>query len=267
MIRTLKFIIVRLIELFPIIHTSVYNNIHKFPFLFPHEKDYYGLELLLDKKSKGDFLDIGGNIGLSSIGFRKLGFNNKIHIFEPTEYCQSKLLKIKEKLDSITIHKYGLSSKNKKIILYTPILNKKVYHFFSSSNKNYIKRRIKKLYKTSYQNFSFKKELCYFYKFENIKKEIKPNFIKIDVEGHDFEVIRGMMPTIRKFKPLILIEYNEENFKDIFKSLNNIYKFCIYSSKNHKIIKLNKETINKLIKKKISVNHFTREKNIFLLKK
>ena len=40
------------------------------------------LKLLFPVNESRTF-DIGGNIGLSSIGFRKLGFKNTIHIFEP----------------------------------------------------------------------------------------------------------------------------------------------------------------------------------------
>ena len=44
------------------------------------------------KKINGDILDIGGNIGLSTIGFRSLGFKkNKIFIFEPNFECLKKL--------------------------------------------------------------------------------------------------------------------------------------------------------------------------------
>ena len=65
---------------------------------FSSRKDYYGLKKLIKISDKGDFLDIGGNIGLSTIGFRKLGYKNKIVIFEPDKlYCVKKLKKLKKK--------------------------------------------------------------------------------------------------------------------------------------------------------------------------
>ena len=44
----------------------------------------------------------------------------------------------------------------------------------------------------------------------NIKKV---SLIKIDVEGYELNVIRGALNTIRKFKPILFVELNEENLK------------------------------------------------------
>ncbi len=100
MINQLKYSFVRILENYPSIHTAVYNNIDKFDFLFPHEKDFYGLIDLFKTNHKGDFLDVGGNIGLSTIGFRSLGFiKNRIFIFEPNiNYCEEKLKIIKKNI-------------------------------------------------------------------------------------------------------------------------------------------------------------------------
>ena len=65
----------------------IYNHLEKFNFLFPHDKDYNGIKLLFHKNEKRDFLDIGANIGLSTIGFREMGFKlNNIHLFEPDNF-------------------------------------------------------------------------------------------------------------------------------------------------------------------------------------
>ena len=193
MIRKTKFLVIRLVELFPFVHTFIYNNIYRLPFLFPHEKDYHGLNLLIKNTDKGDFIDVGGNIGLQVLGFRKLGFKNKIHIFEPKKYCLNRLTKI---------------------------------------NKN-----------------------------------IRPIFIKIDVEGHDHDVIKGMLPTLKKFKPIILAEYNSENFKLIYKMLNKIYNFHLYNLESNKLNVLSKKKINKLMRRDFRDNHLTKERNIFLVRK
>ena len=68
----LKYYIVRLIEKVPIIQIIIYNLISNFHFLFPHEKDYYGLNKLIKLNNKKDFIDVGGNIGLSAIGLDNL---------------------------------------------------------------------------------------------------------------------------------------------------------------------------------------------------
>ena len=79
----IKFQIIRLIEKNPRINLYIYNRIHNFKFLFPHEKDYLALKLIFKKFDKNKiFFDIGANIGLSVIGFREMGFKkNKIFIW------------------------------------------------------------------------------------------------------------------------------------------------------------------------------------------
>ena len=84
MFKFVKHRIVNLLEKIPFIQIFIYNNLIYFKFLFPHDKDYYALRLLFPKDEKRSFWDVGGNIGLSTIGLRELGYNqNKIFIFEP----------------------------------------------------------------------------------------------------------------------------------------------------------------------------------------
>ncbi len=100
MIIKLKHRLIKFIENLPLFQIFIYNNLKFFTFLFPHDKDYYALNLLFKKNEKKSFFDIGGNIGLSTIGFRELGFkNNKIYIFEPDKLLiKNYLLKIKKNI-------------------------------------------------------------------------------------------------------------------------------------------------------------------------
>ena len=86
----IKHRLIKIIEKIPLLQVFVYNNLQYFKFLFPHDKDYYALRILFNKDEKRIFLDIGGNIGLSTIGFRELGFlKNKIIMFEPEPFFKN----------------------------------------------------------------------------------------------------------------------------------------------------------------------------------
>ena len=100
MLFNFKYRIVKLIETIPLLQIFIYNNLEKLNFLFPHDKDYNGIKLLFHKNEKRDFLDIGANIGLSTIGFREMGFKlNNIHLFEPDNFLiKAYLNKIKKKI-------------------------------------------------------------------------------------------------------------------------------------------------------------------------
>jgi FkbM family methyltransferase len=46
-----------------------------------------------------------------------------------------------------------------------------------------------------------------------------PNLIKIDVEGHDAHVIKGALDTIRRYRPVVLCDYNGEKTLPSIKEL------------------------------------------------
>ena len=92
-INLLKFKLIRIIESNPKINLIIYNNISLFKLFLPHEKDYYGIKLLINNKKNDSIVDVGGNLGISSMGFRELGFINKIYLFEPNKYLFQKYIK------------------------------------------------------------------------------------------------------------------------------------------------------------------------------
>ena len=119
-IFNLRYRLIKFIEDIPLLQILIYNNLSKFKFLFPHDKDYLGLKLLFGKDEKRDFIDVGGNIGLSFIGFRELGFkNNCIHIFEPDKYLiDNYIKKLKNYYTNVKIYDFGLSFRDQKKMLF-----------------------------------------------------------------------------------------------------------------------------------------------------
>ena len=94
-INSLKFRLVRIIEANPIINLIIYNNISLFKPFLPHEKDYYGICSLINNQIDDAIIDVGGNLGISAMGFRELGYMNKIFLFEPNKYLFEKYIKKK----------------------------------------------------------------------------------------------------------------------------------------------------------------------------
>ena len=83
-LNSIKYKLVRIIESNPLINLFIYNNISLFKLFLPHEKDYYGMKFLINNKKSDSIIDVGGNLGISSMSFRKLGFENQIFIFKST---------------------------------------------------------------------------------------------------------------------------------------------------------------------------------------
>jgi len=162
---------------------------------------------LLRKESEGDLaLDIGSNIGYSTISLCKN--MKKVIAIEPDDRSR-KILKKNIKLNNFT---------NKVKVLDIAISNKdgkKI--FYLSKHPNLSAFRKNKKYWTK------KKEVIV----KTIDSlSVLPNFIKMDLEGHEIEVIEGAMKSLKKTNFCkILLEvhpqfYNKE--KSFEKSIRNL---------------------------------------------
>ena len=269
MIVYLKHQLVKVIEKIPLLQIFIYNNLEIFDFLLPHDKDYYALKLLFSVNERRSFLDIGGNIGLSSIGFRKLGYKNTIHIFEPDKKLVSRnLLKIKKKYKNIKIHSVGLSNKNSFQNLYKAYYKNIYFHFNNSFDQKYIKQKLYENYGDKSKKFLIKSKKLSLKKFDNMKINDRVCFIKIDVEGLDHKVLYGMKNCIKKFLPVILVEYNYSNFSKIQNFLKKKYDCYFYDFKNNKLKKLSVHLIQKLKNGKILENIFKKNSvNLFFIRR
>jgi len=266
----LKHQIIKFIEKFPLIQIFIYNNLQYFTFLFPHDKDYYALKILFKKNEKRSFIDIGGNIGLSTIGFRELGFNNnKIIIFEPDQYLiKNYLLKIKKKYSKLIIYPFGLSNKNCSQKLFKAFYKNILFHFNNSFSLRYLKKKLKDNYGSKSKKFDIKYTNLILRKFDDLNISLKTCFIKIDVEGFDHFVIYGMKKFLIKQKPVILVEYNKSNFEKIYNFLNKYYECYFYNFNKNKLIKLLTPEILKLKRGKILEKKLKKNiVNIFFIKK
>ena len=80
----------------PYLQILFYNKLLFFKFSFRQYKDYLGLKLLLDKKEKVTFVDIGDNKSLFITSFREMGFEkNQILVFKPDIFLIPKSFEIK----------------------------------------------------------------------------------------------------------------------------------------------------------------------------
>jgi FkbM family methyltransferase len=144
-------------------------------------------------KEGTDILDIGANIGYNSLMFSDYG---PVHAFEPLFHKVVTLNVENNKLThNIHIYPCALSDKEHTVDMYFPIVDKK------DGLRNYGGSSICKGHWT---DESTKTEVkCY--RLDDIYSGI-PSVIKIDVEGHELEVLKGAENTIKKYMPTLLIE-------------------------------------------------------------
>jgi FkbM family methyltransferase len=197
------------------------------------EDDFKGIKLLGFKK-KINIIDIGASDGVAIKFISKTLGVNKVYAFEPDNdyYHKLKKLKIKNK----KIYNYGISDKNQKLDIYVPI-----YKFFNKkfSLITYAFYNKEHLRKVLYKNFFFTKSLkiekrvIFLKKIPNIKTKI--DLIKIDVNGHELEIIKSLGKIIKKSKPVIITEEmsNIDLIKKFLKKFD--YECCYYDYYNNKI--------------------------------
>ncbi len=196
------------------------------------------------KKKINVYIDIGSHKG-EMIGVIQKNFKvNYIFAFEPNKDCHKTLKSIKHK--KIKIFKFALSDKRGKDNLKIGYIS--AMSTLNKINKNsfytLIKRFViwvfffkKEIYK---KNLKIKKMM-----FKDIFKKYKFktfDLVKIDTEGHEFNILKGMGGYINKIN-VLLLEYHYD--KSLIKnySLNQLNSFLV--NKNFQMISKNKMLLRK----------------------
>tara|TARA_B100000579_G_C22746652_1_gene811905 strand:- start:36 stop:857 length:822 start_codon:yes stop_codon:yes gene_type:complete len=201
-------------------------------FLFgTSENKIQNLKKIFKLNKKILILDIGANIGSVSLPLAKMFYKSKVFAIEPTNFAFKKLLKNlnlnKELKKRISIDQLFLSkfNKPKKVWSSWNLDNYKKQHKIHMGSLNNIKKK-------SYMS------LDNFVKFKKIKKI---DFIKLDVDGHELDILKSGKKFFKKNKPIIFIEiapylYPEFGYKcseliSYIKKLN----YCFYNQDLRKI--------------------------------
>lgn len=265
---SIKFYAKKLIEKVPFINQLILNNLNFFYYFLPHEKDFLGLQLVPSKLLNKDIIDVGANFGQSTVSFRKIGFiKNKIFLFEANCELFIRLNKIKKNFKKIFIFRFGLSNKNKNEVIYIPEIKNIRLTPLASLNIKSLKNQLKVQFPNNFKNFKIKKREVKLKKFDSLKLSIKPSIIKIDVEGHEHEVISGMKNLISLHKPLLLVEYNKVNFVKIYTQLKKDYSVYLYFFYLKRFKKFSKKTLIQFYKKNTKFHDIQKPRNIYFISK
>jgi len=193
------------------------------------EDDAHGVSYLnLEKKI--NIIDVGASDGIASKFFiKKLNVAN-IFCFEPNKPYVKILKKLKYK--NMRVYDYGIGEKNKRYNVFYPS-----YQFFKKNFDlvTYTFYNKKDLQKQIDIDFKFKKNIKIVQKKIFLRKipklNLKISLIKIDVNGHELSVIKGLNNIIKKDKPALIIE-TDKNINKINEYLKkfNYGKFSFLKS-------------------------------------
>lgn len=167
-------------------------------------------------KAESTVIDAGANQGIYSYFISK--FCKNIQIFEPNSECFNLLKSWANSHENIIVYNEALSNEDRLASLLIPIDQHGVEHDSSASieNNNFSQTREETVRLNKLDSFNF--------------SEI--DFIKIDVEGHEFPLLQGAYNTIKISKPCLLIEieqrHNKKSIFEIFNFLEDLDYLCFY---------------------------------------
>lgn len=173
------------------------------------EKELRVLKRLIDPKK--DAIDVGANLGEYTYWMSK--YANHVHVFEPHPECINFLETVKA--SNSTLYAFGVSSKKSKQKLLVPEDESLQDVTCRASISELSVRDFDKLNGISINTVSLD---------EIDLKNI--GFIKIDIEGHEFEALKGMENLINSCNPVMQIEIEQRHHNQpIDKIFQYILKF------------------------------------------
>ena len=178
-----------------------------------------------------DTIDVGVYRGVYSFEMSK--YSNLVHAFEPNPLLFINIEKnLKKIIKNINFYNYALSDQDGLVSLKVPI-----------RNKNHNKENYEEYFQMGKASIHNKNEMNEFELFDIKRKKLddfsfsnKISFIKIDVEGHESEVLKGSEKTIKENHPILLIEieeqYTQKKVKDTLEYINSLGYNSFYFKDN-----------------------------------
>jgi FkbM family methyltransferase len=141
----------------------------------------------------GVLFDIGANIGyFSMVVGKRTGFRGAAHLFEPIPHLAQFCFRSLTDVDfSVAVHQYGLSDADGEVDIFIDTLGNFGWNTMIGERA---------------QNMTPQRILVR--RFDGIGLTVVPSVIKIDVEGAEYLVLRGLLPALRSWdkRPPILCE-------------------------------------------------------------
>lgn len=134
-------------------------------------------------------IDVGANIGFYTYAMSRIF--RRVEAFEPIAECAQQIAEFGA--SNVRVHNIALSSSSGVAELHIPVQDGRPTSALASIAQTYDDAITVSVPMRTLDNFGF----------EGV------SFIKIDVEGHELEVLRGAATTIRREQPVMLIEIDQ----------------------------------------------------------
>lgn len=153
------------------------------------EPEMFLLEQLLGSKRLA--IDVGANCGFFSYYLARMG--KSVEAFEPLPICARAISAFRS--PRIQVHNVALSSASGTLRLFTPVFNGVPYPACSTFTPVAGPHESCEVPVRTLDEFAFR-DLC---------------LVKIDVEGHELAVLKGAEQTLRRERPVVLVEIEQRH--------------------------------------------------------
>ena len=174
----------------------------------PHEPDFEALRVLPLRRSPV-FLDVGANRGQSIQSMRLMRPDARIEAFEPNPRLAERLDKVFG--GSVRVHALGLSDRAGSVALHIPHYRGMSYDGLASVDRDYAARWLnaETVYGFDARRLAIETVVCRLARLDDLG--IEPDFVKLDVEGHELAALRGATRTLETARPVLLVENGHAN--------------------------------------------------------
>jgi FkbM family methyltransferase len=195
----------------------------RFAYELRNEKEPFVLDWLEDNVSQnGVFFDVGANVGEYSLYASSLMNSTlQIYSFEPREISRNHMLATLKlnKIQNVNLLPFALSDIDGRSFLRQSSIKNPFYGKSRIQNKNNSIKIRKDMKNNMFKKIRKIDELVQLRSVDSLiesRMVSPPNLIKIDVEGHELQVIKGMADLLSsKYPTTILLEVEKRNFDEL----------------------------------------------------
>lgn len=204
----LKALLATLASSHPYVWFVGWRILDRLPFLLPHEKTYYGFRHLAPA-SDGLFLDVGANNGCSALGVRRLVPHCRILSIEPNRCHESALARLACRLERFEYLLVAAGRERGDAVLHTATYRGVPLHTGASLSLDYGRTACGRQFsRRVMERLRWTRQVVEVIPLDEL--QLKPDLVKIDAEGFDYEVLLGLRRTLTRHRPCVLVEYNPE---------------------------------------------------------
>jgi len=202
-------------------------------------------------KEEDEVIDVGANYAYITHRLANICKKGKVYAFEPIPFTYNVCKRIVEKhqFKNVELYHKGVGNKNEEMEFSAPLIN---FGGISAGQAHMVGRNNELAGKEEYYQFNEAKTFkCDVVTIDSFLPNIKNlTFVKIDIEGAELFALQGMKETLKKWKPVIMLEITpfflsgfnlkEQDVRDFFQPLD--YLFFKYDKTINKLIPYKKSS-------------------------